>query len=337
MGTKRTAEEHGRLRAAYEQTAAFGEALVVVQHDLQKAAELHPKDVNEFLSWVRTNGSTARMHHILRKISTFHREVVAALRLYMGFALRFHLHLEPTAKDGKWHFVPIYEPRHSQLKLKFIKGKLVAPPVDPDADVRDIFASSSGLPAQIRRGVKRKGSRYLLTQDVNSADAKLIERGQSEKAVDRLRAVQRRRGCNPEDEKFRFVEVDSDSSSEITQLLDIAYDPLSVTFLLISSRQQTRLLCLVGELASDKEWNQLGAVRAAVHKIKRGKMPAGAPIKLAQFAQEIQQIPPDGKIIKSCVTAAMDGKGKGSGFEQTERRLQRAKQRLYQLRGQITI
>jgi len=331
-----TAESAWREKA-YEESTAFKEALVVVQHDLRQAAAKHPTDVKAFLSWVRENGPTISRGQIRKKIGGFHKDVTASLRLYVGFALRFQVYLEFIRRDAVLEFVPNYPgPRNSQLKVGVRGGELIAPPAEPDADVRDVFATVGGMPAQIRRDVK-KGSRILMSEQRKVDDAELMERGLREEEVDYLRAVQRSRGCNPEDAKLRIVEVDCEDSSSVTQLLDAAYDPLSITFLLVGSRGQTRLMCLVGELVSDDEWNRLGVVRAIVHKIMWGKAPAGKRVDSPQFAQDIDRIPTDGRISKTFVIDAIGGTVSDTEMKRMEKRLQRAKARADRVRRNIAL
>jgi hypothetical protein len=314
------------------------EAFVVVKYDLHQAAAMHPSDVMEFLSWVRKNGLTKSRDQIFTKIKEFDKDVTASLRLYIGFVLRFGVYLEFIRRDGALEFVPKYRvPRHSQLKVGVKGGDLIPPPAEPDADSRDLFASTGGMPADIRKGVKRKRSRILMSEQSKVADAKLMERGSSEEEVAYLRAAQRMRGSNPEDAKLRIVEVDSEDTSSVTQLLDAAYDPLSITFLLVGSRGQTRLMCLVGELVSDDEWNQLGVVRAILQKELWGKAPAGAPVNLEQFIQDIDRIPPNGKISKDCVIKASGNESAAADMKRAEKRLQRAKLRADRVRRNIAL
>jgi hypothetical protein len=314
------------------------EALVVVEHDLHRAAKMHPDDVREFLSWVRKSGLTSSRGQIREKIHGFHKDVTSSLRLYIGFVLRFRVYLRFIHRDGKLEFVPNYDgPRHSQLKVGVRGGELIPPPVEPDADARDLFASIGGMPAQIRRSVKAKGSRILMSEQSKVADAKLMERGMPEEEVACLRAAQRMRGSNPEDARLRITEVYSEDTGSVTQLLDEAYDPLSITFLLVGSRGQTRLMCLVGELVSDDEWNQLGVVRAILQKVMRGKAPAGKPVNFEQFAQDISRIPPNGKISKDCVITASGIESTHADMKRAEKRLQRAKLRADRVRRQIAF
>lgn len=314
------------------------EALVVVQHDLGQAAAKHPTDVKAFLSWVRENGLTMKRGKIRKKIEEFHSDVTDSLRLYIGFVLRFRVYLKYIRHEGVLKFEPDYEgTRHSQLKVGVRGGTLVAPTAEPDADFRDLFASSGGTPAKIRSGVKSKGSRILMSKQSREDDSELMGRGLSEEEVDHLREVQRRRGINPEDEKLRFVEVDSDDTSSLTQLLDQAYDPPSITFLLVRSRGQTRLVCVVGELVSDDEWNQLGVVRPVMQKVMWKRAPAGAPVDFPQFAQDIKRIPPNGKISRNSVIDASDQKTSETDLKRTEKRLQRAKDRADRVRRQMTF
>jgi hypothetical protein len=340
MRTKRVTAGSSRRRKAFEGSTTFKEALVVVQHDLRQAAETHPSDVTEFLSWVRKTGLTGSTDQILKKIDKFHKDVTASLRLYVGFVLRFHVYLRFIHRDGAMKLIPKYEgPRNSQLKARVKEGKLIPPPAEPDADVRDRFAWSGGIPEQIRRSVK-KGSRILSSEQRKEDDAKLMERGMSEEEVGLLRAAQRRHACNPEDAKLRIVEVDSEDTSSVSRLLDVAYDPLSITFLLVRSRGQTRVMCLVGELVSDDEWNQMGVIHAAVHKVMWGKTPAGAPVDFEQFAQDIVRIPLGGKIPTNSVIDALvetGSKTDTTDIKRMEKRLQRAKSRADRVRRQIAF
>lgn len=338
MRTQGVTPESAWRKKAYHGSTAFMEALVVVQHDLSQAAAKHPSDVIALLSWVRKNGLATSSRQILKKIQSFHKDIAASLRLYIGFVLRFQVYLKFSRRGGDLKFVPDYEgPLHSQLKIGVRGGELIAPPAEPDADVRDLFAFVGGTPEEIRKAVKRKGSRILMSEQSRDADAMLMEHGLSEEEVVDLRAAQRRRGVNPEDAKLRIVEVDSEDASSVTQLLDEAYDPLSITFLLVRSRGQTRLLCLVGELVSDKEWNQLGVVRAVAHKVMRGKAPAGKRVNIQQFAQDVDRIPPDGTISKKALFAAIGGPGRGPDVSRMEKRLQRAKLRAERVRQKIAF
>lgn len=338
MPTKRVTAGCAWRERAFEGSRTFKEALVVVQHDLQRAAEMHPSDVMAFLSWVRKNGLTISRGQIGKKINAFHKDVRASLRLYTGFLLRFHVYLKFTRRDGALEFVPIYEvPRHSQLMVVVRGGELIPPPAAPDEDARDLLASIGGMPAQIRWGVKRKRLSILMSEQSDAADAELMESGWSEEKVAYLRAAQRRRGNNPEDAKLRFVEIECEETSSVSQLLDVAYDPLSITFLLVGSRGQTRLMCLVGELVSNAEWNQLGAVRASVHERLWGKAPAGAPVDFQQFAQDLDRIPPDGKITNDCVITASGSESTAADMTRTEQRLRRAKRRSNLVRRQIAF
>jgi hypothetical protein len=186
--TKRATPESAWRIKAYEGSTAFMEALVVVQHDLRRAAAKHPTDVKEFLSWVRENGLTMNGRQVLKKIKGFHKDVDASLRLYVGFVLRFNVHLEYTRRNDVPEFEPNYEaPRHSQLKVGVRGGELTAPQADPDADVRDLFASVGGTPVKIRIGIKRKDSRILMSQQRREDDAELVREGLSEEDVALLR------------------------------------------------------------------------------------------------------------------------------------------------------
>ncbi len=340
MGAKRvTAGSESTWRqSVYEASTAFNEALLVVRHDLHQAAKMHPNDVKAFVSWVRHNGLTVSTLQARGKANEFDPEISASLRLYIGYVLRFRVYLKFVRRESALEFVPNYEgSRHSQLKFRVRLGKLVPLPVEPEADVRDRFASIGGIPAQIRKRIKDKGSRILLTEQIKLADAELMERGMSKVEVDSLRASQRLRGSNPEDAKLRIVEVHSEDTSAVTELLDRAYDPLSITFLLVESREQPRLMCLVGELVSNYEWNQLGVVRAIVHKVRRGKGPAGAPVNLKQFAQDIDRIPPDGKLSTPYLVGMIGGHGSDIEIKRIEKRLQRAKSRAERVRQQISL
>jgi len=132
------------------------------------------------------------------------------------------------------------------------------------------------------------------------------------------------------------VEVHIQDDSAMTQLLDLAYDPVSITFLLLDSRRQMRLMCLVGELVSDRDWNQLGVVRSEAYKSVRGLGQAGAPFDFEQFAQDIHALPSDGRISKNVVGNAT-GAGTETDNRRTEKRLQRAKARLKRVREQVSI
>jgi len=159
----------------------------------------------------------------------------------------------------------------------------------------------------------------------------------SEDEVTSLRAVQRKRGSNPEDDKLRIFDVYSGDTSSLTQLLDAAYDPLSITFLLVRSRGQVRLMSLVGELVSDYEWNQMGVVRANVHEVLWGKAPAGAPLNFQQFAQDIGRIPPDGKISRNAAIDALGDIPTETDIKRMEKRLQRATSRADSVRRNIAL
>lgn len=335
MGTKRVTAKISRRRKAYEASTAFKEALVVVQHDLRQATVTHLSEVTEFLSWVRKNGLTVDRRQLRKKLNGIHKDISASLRVYVGFVLRFGVYLEFISRGGERSFEPKYLGLgHSQMKVGVRGGKLVPPSPEPDAEVRDLFASIGGLPAEIRREAKRKRSSVLMSEQSKRADAELMERGLSKEEVAYLRAVQRTRGSNPEDAKLRIVEVDSEDNSSVTQLLDAAYDPLSITFLLVGSRGQTRLMCLVGELVRDDEWKQLGVVRSIMQTVMWGKAPAGAPLK--RFAQDLDQVPADGTISMDVVLAATIGDTE-TDRKRTEKRLQRARERADRVRKQIAL
>jgi hypothetical protein len=287
---------------------------------------------------VNENGLTISRRQILKKIEEFHKDVTSSLRLYVGFVLRFHVYLEFIPGDGAVEFVPKYtRPRHLQLKFGVKGGELIPPPAEPFDYVSDPFASIGGMPAQIRRGVKKKGSPILMSEQNKAEDAELIEIGMSKEDVAFLRAAQRTFGTNPEDAKLRFAVVDSDDTSSVTRLLDVAYDPLSITFLLVGSRGQTRLMCLVGELVSNDEWNHLGVVRAIVHKVMWGKAPAGAPIDSGQFAKDLDRLPHDEKISKDSVINAIGGTGSTTEMNRMEKRLRSAKLRLDRVRKRLVF
>src|ERR1700722_2471032 len=165
-------------REAYEGSTAFMEALAVVQHDLHQAAAKNPSDVKAFLTWMRQSGQTMSGRQIRQKIEAFHSDVIDSLRLYVGFVLRFHVYLKFIRRDGVLEFVPNYKtPLQSQLKVGVKGGKLIPPPAEPDADVRVLFAFTGGMPAEIRKGVKKKGSRILMSEQRKLADALMMGRG----------------------------------------------------------------------------------------------------------------------------------------------------------------
>ncbi len=325
-------------KKAFEGSTAFKEAMVVVEHDLRRAASTHAIDVEAFLLWMRENGLAATGSEIREKIKEFDKGIIDSFRLYVGFVLRFQVHLNFVRRKGVVAFVPDFEgPRQSQLRVRMRGGDLIPPQAEPDGDIRDLFASIGGVPEQIRVGIKKKGSLILMSEQVKADDAMLLGSGWSDDEVALLRATQRKRGINPEDAKLRIIEVDSGFASSVTQLLDASYDPLSITFLLVKSREQMRLMCLVGELVSDKEWNQLGVFRAIVQSVVRGNTPAGRPFNSHQFAQDLERIPTDGKITNDAVIKAIDGKGTARDVKRAEKRLQRAKSRLDRVRRQISF
>jgi hypothetical protein len=123
----------------------------------------------------------------------------------------------------------------------------------------------------------------------------------------------------------------------MTQLLDEAFDPLLITVLLVRSRGQTRLMCLVGELVSDDEWNQFGVVRPIVQEIMWGRAPAGAPVNFQQFTQDIDRIPPDGRILRDSAIDALDGATSETDIRRAVKWLQRAKKRADRVRENLAF
>lgn len=325
-------------KQAFHASTTFREASIVVQQDLLQVANEHPDDVREFLSWMRSHARATKIQ-VLAKIEQLDRAVAEPLRLYSGFVLRFRVHLKLINRNGGLEIQQNYtRPRLSQLKAKVIGGKLIHPPLDSDEDCRYRFASIGGLPAAIRKAIKTKGAAVLLTQEREEADEELIRSSLISKAeLDYLRQTQRARSSNPEDARLRFVEVDLEEASALAKLLDLAYDPVSITFLLVDSQRQKRLLCLVGELVTDRDWKQFGVVRAVFPKVISGKTSAGAPVDFDQFAKDIARLPYKGKIPNNLAIDAIGGEGivDPTVFKNTEKRLQRAKLRRNAVRRQL--
>lgn len=336
MAIKRVSRKASWRQSAYEASPAFREALAVAQHDLRHAASQDRAEVEAFLSWLRDGGLETNRRQILKKTEKFDHRAAAALLLYVGFVLRFRVQLKLVERVGGIDFVPIYKgPAHRQLSVDLSGGKLISPPADPDDDVRDRFASIGGLPAEIRNRIKKKRARILMSEQADAADAQLRGRGMSEEDVSALRAVLRRRGRNPEDERICTIEVTSRSTSSLTRLLDIAYDPVSITFLFVSARGQTRMMCLVGELVSEDDWNRAGAVRTTAQSVISKKAAAGAPFDAEQFADDISKISQDGSIPKAAVIDV--GGADPKNMKNTQKRLQRARSRLERIRKEITF
>jgi hypothetical protein len=164
--------------------------------------------------------------------------------------------------SGKWKLTPVYpEPRANYLVARFRRGKLVTrlPALDPYDDV-------------LRPVDTPEFAEHLSTHAVRFFEIEVPSR---------LRSTQPAKApVSGPPRAVGGIQADEETKSEILQLIDGAYDPFKLNVIIVRRRVsplvfQTYLLCLVGDLTSAANLDELKSVKTALQKFLHGTTARG--------------------------------------------------------------
>ena len=90
------------------------------------------------------------------------------------------------------------------------------------------------------------------------------------------------------DGNFKYVQVDDDSKGSLLQeLVDFAYSPNDLTFVLLASKQPY-VLCIIGDNVSiDGTWHRAGRVVAEFQEHQYGRIRAGRPVDFQKLRRDL--------------------------------------------------
>ena len=173
-------------------------------------------------------------------------------RMYAAFVLRYRVVLcSSSALDV--NLVPILEELQSGEQKAVLR----------DGRLQEVAA------------IKRQSDGALMLEKLVrssvASDTDLVARGMSVSEARRLKETINRRGL----ERYRLplIHLTEEATPDcqppltpMTELLDRFYDPTTITSIIVKSRKQPYLVCLVGELATADEWSAYASVRTELHK-----------------------------------------------------------------------
>jgi hypothetical protein len=187
----------------------------------------------------------------------------------------------------------------AQMALVAERGKIVPasrPIKGQEEDVREAVSRSYGLPDQVREKLRKSGGKRPLVrvivpkrpeaeesiledEEVSSRNAK---RGRPRKDAGTLKRAMKsleRRNEVPVVVEPRIVELEihNESKADIGQLLELAYDPIGITYVIVLSKGIEYLVAIVGEALPKMDWARQGKVVTAINDIYRKMKRSGRP------------------------------------------------------------